>query len=117
MGIDIEVYFKAEKGSSWDNVKTRLGKTKANDDEDFTEPTHNISSLVRLYDFGYERGHWPEIAEVLMELLADPNISKVWYGGDGGYPEDIKEMTEERFFKITKHYLINMHEPYRSGFM
>lgn len=116
MGVNIELYFKALPNSRWDKAKTTLGDVQPNDDEEFTEPTHYISSLTRLYDFYYERGPWPEIAAIIMELLADPKVTKVWYDGDSGLPEDTSEMTEQRFFEITKHYLKNMHEPYNKAF-
>ena len=116
MGIDVEIYFKAEKGSGWDNAKTVLGTVKINDDTEFTEPTHNISSMVRLYSQNYARGPWPQISSVLMELLADPEVSKIWYGGDCDDPENIPEFTREKLFELSDFYLDNMDSPYRDAF-
>lgn len=116
MGIDIELFFKTENKEYWDDRKTYLGKVAINDNEDLPEATHHISSITRLYDFNYERGPWPQIASVIMELLADPTVEKIWYGGDSFGASNLQEMTGFRFKAITEHYLQVRHEPYLKPF-
>lgn len=72
--------------------------------------THELSNPWRLYGEHYERGPWPQIAAVLMELLADPNIETVWYGGDS-YPS-YSQFTKDDLFQTTEYYLKNTHRPY-----
>jgi len=44
--------------------------------------THEIDNPWRYWSYHYDRGPWPHIAAVLLELLAAPNVEKVWYCGD-----------------------------------
>ena len=116
MGIDVEVFFKTKGLCSWDNAKTILGDVKLNDDREFREPSHHISSLVRLYDVDYARGPWPSICSILMELLADTEVEKVWYGGDCIEAKHLPEMTGDRLLELTKFYLENENRTYTSRF-
>lgn len=74
--------------------------------------THELDTGARYYGEGYERGPWPKIAAVLMELMQDPDIEGVWYGGDD-WP---KLMTPDELIGTTRHYIANGERPYRNAF-
>lgn len=80
--------------------------------DDSPGATHEIDMGARYYGPGYERGPWPALAAALMELMQDPQIERVWYGGD----DFIEEMTPDRLCEITRHYIANGERPYRSHF-
>lgn len=73
------------------------------------DATHEINTGHRYYGTHYERGPWPILAGILMELIQNPDIEKVWYGGD----EFAEEMTREKLLALTLHYMNNGHRPYQ----
>lgn len=77
--------------------------------------THALSSLTRYYGPGYERGPWPAIHACLLDLLADPNVEKVWYGSD--CQEGLDEVSLEYLTLVNLHYIDNADRPYRKGAM
>ncbi len=114
MGIDLRIEFRGTPLEHTYHIG-RIGTIVPLADykqEDNPEATHEIDSLVRYYGIGYERGPWPAIAACLMELMQDPGIEKVWYGGD----DFISEMTADRLIEITRHYIANGDRPYRNAF-
>lgn len=114
MGVDIEVYFKTTKPEIWNGDTLFLGVCILSDNEDMPEANFNISSMVRLYDFDYERGPWPEISADLIKLMSAPDVEKVWYGGDCN--DVVEEMTFDRLIKLTDHYIKNQNRPYEDYF-
>lgn len=60
----------------------------------------------RFYGKEYQRGHWPRIAAILLELLADSSIEEVRYSGDcGEYDEG--PVTVEFINDMNKFYVEN----------
>lgn len=58
----------------------------------------------RMYRPGYERGHWPGIAALLLELLVCENVKSVWYFGDD------RENLDELGAPIDVEYINRMNE-------
>lgn len=109
MGVDAEIYFRAKDGFE---MIEPLSYEEASAYRKAHQPlaTHEIETSQRYYDFGYERGPWPEIAGILMILLASPDVEMVWYHGDHKSEDD--PLTKERLLGITDWYLKNGHRPY-----
>jgi len=111
MGIDATILFRSDavpdialdrewsicKYSGWAGVEF-----------DGACPTHEVDSLTRYYAPGYERGEWPSIAAVLMQLHEAPEVEVVWYGGDGM----VGECDVERVLEISRHYMLHGNRPY-----
>lgn len=117
MGIDAEIYFKVKEGENYDGVSSSHFSILQTESE--FKPlgaTHVVSSMCRVYDFGYERGNWPLLALMLMQLLASPQIETVWYGGENVDSEYLEILTNERFLNIMKHYLEHGNRPYLDRF-
>lgn len=76
------------------------------------EATHRLDTGCRHYGIGYERGPWPKLAAVLMELMSTPTVEKVWYGGD----EWANVMTPEGLQVLNEHFIKHGHRPHRESF-
>lgn len=63
--------------------------------------THQVQIDCLYYSKGYPRGPWPDIAAVLMTLLASKDVKKVWYGFDQ-YPQVINAAEVNA---ISAHYM------------
>lgn len=113
MGFDAKIYFRSKTAElhledtlipeftiSPIDDKT-LYKATYNG-ESLAEATHKVCcGCLRYYGKGYERGPWPSLAAVLMELLASEDVEKVWYGIDDDPPEiDAAEVAA-----ISVHYM------------
>lgn len=109
MGIDVEIAIKAKPGYTPPDPSHIDGQVS---DSSYVDGyTHELSSMTRYYGPGYERGPWPSIAAYLLELLADPNIEAVGYGGDNS---DYREtVTLEWLTRMSLHYIDNGKRPYR----
>jgi len=68
---------------------------------------YTIDTLVRYYGPGYERGPGLEIAGLLLYLCKQPDIERVYYGGDGLRPID-----EQYAIDLLVHWLDNRRLPY-----
>jgi hypothetical protein len=108
MGIDACIYFEVHDKSAELNVNRFLARypeaeiRKIIDHGGLAEPegsTHEVVNPWRFYDIGYERGPWPVMCAVLMDLLKDRRIKTVWYGGDS---------SSDGAHKIDALYLIQM---------
>ncbi len=116
MGIDATICLKAKPcwvQDDWSCIKN-LGTIVPVSEynlEHCPGATHEIDTGARYYGPEYERGPWPKIAASLMELMQDPGIETVWYGGDD-WPS---LMTADRLVEITRHYLTFGHRPYRDS--
>lgn len=117
MGVDAQIYFKAEDVDLTD-FKKWLPNTYELDtveDADVYGPedaTHILISVDRYYDKGYERGDWPRICKVLTKLHSLKGVTKVWYSGDNTeYPP---ECSPQRVLEISSHFKKHGNKPYRS---
>lgn len=68
------------------------------------------SGGCRLYDHGYERGPWPQIAQRILELWGDEDVETVFYYGDN--EDELAELTPQRFNEINLHWIQWGHRPY-----
>jgi hypothetical protein len=121
MGLDVEIFVKLKDASRPlhqldadfalpEGYKFRIGTM-------YNGATHRIYTLDRYYGKTYERGPWPTICGVLMKLIQDPNVEKVWYMSDCSIPDDL-DLTNEaptdiaEVLDISKHYMVNGTRPY-----
>lgn len=128
MGCDAEIYFRAKEGAKVfvDLPKDRLTPTKIvriGDKDDFgyeiegpLGATHVVQNDYCFYGPGYERGPWPSICAILMQLLMSSDVEVVWYDGDSTPIEKMKPLEINRVLKISEHYMRNGHEPYEEAF-
>jgi hypothetical protein len=63
--------------------------------------THWVNIGSRYYGKDYERGHWPELCEVLMLLFSSPDIKRVWYGNEYG----VYDVTPEFVADLCLHFM------------
>ena len=123
MGLDVQIYIKVADGvTDWirndTNIEgefTPLDRSYYEDDE-MTFVTHELSSMTRYYSPSYARGPWPQISALLLILLMDERVEKVWYTHDGTehvhpkYPFTLDELAE-----INKYYVEKGHSEYSHG--
>ena len=115
MGVDACIYFRQHGDAT--RARQWYGWPPACVSQDIKCPdwapsgaTHEVSGLGRVYREGYERGTWPNLSSVLLCLLSDPSVERVWYGGDSDGSMD--EMTPERFLELTAYFLVNGNRPW-----
>lgn len=108
MGIDVEIAIRAKPGSEPPSPRWIDGTVSESTYLDGY--THELSSCTRYYGIGYERGPWPDIAAYLLELLADPNVEAVGYGGDSS--DHRETVTLEWLTQMNLHYIDNRERPY-----
>lgn len=114
MGIDARIIIRGTPQQELEHIGL-LGKLVPADEyaqELAPGATFEVDMGARYYGPGYERGPWPKISAVLMELMATPGVTGVWYGGD----EEVYPMTGKVLEEFTRHYLEFGHRPYRDGF-
>lgn len=116
MGLDAIIYVKSKEEDidlEWScGSNYSINAAPAWAKEDYEECTHEIDcGCSRYYGIEYERGPWPIFAGIIMQLLQEPSIEKVWYGHDCGY---VSEITAEDVLEITAHYMKVGHRPYRN---
>ncbi len=114
MGADVEIFFKAKHMPplfEWGfldatTISRRPRHIMPKD------ATHSVDLFGndRYYIEGYERGVWPRIAGVLMELFASEDVETVWYGSD---EEGVEEITRGDVLRLTDHYMRVGCRPYR----
>lgn len=113
MGIDAKILFKVKNGKHFDNFLIPFNYSEICA-EDYSEKenslgaTHFVDFYERFYGPGYERGPWPTICGILMELFASGSVEKVWYGGD----DFIDEITPSDILDFSKHYMEHGCRPY-----
>jgi hypothetical protein len=109
VGIDVKIAMRAKPGYAPPDPKWIDGNVS--DCTYLDGYTHELSSMTRYYGRGYERGPWPDIAAYLIQLMADPNVEAVGYGGDS---DDYREpVTLEWLTQMNLHYIDNQERPYR----
>ena len=116
MGVDVRIYFKTKSG---DDPELYWGLSDSASITRATEygvegSTHEVDTPWRYYGPGYERGPWPKIASVLINLLANKDIETVWYFGDC-YDEG-DPFTLEMLEQYTRHFIEHENRPYRDAF-
>ena len=103
MGIDAVVTFDTKSGEAPDHAWVFFERRKS---------TTGVGGRFvvdmggqRFWSPGYRRGNWPKIAAVLLELMADPNISDVWYHGDSGGQSSARPFTLDDFVEYSREWV------------
>lgn len=116
MGIDVKLLiecdgpapdFKIYPDDRWEDARDWEKNCGAN---------YSLWTGARYYGPGYERGPWPEICAVLMQLFADSRVKRIWYFGDCSNMEDIPPLMRVDVLEISGHFMSVGHEPYRRLF-
>lgn len=122
MGIDVGIAIKVREGgdlpSNYGIVEGDFEYLSQQDDDwrsdELPFANAELSSMTRYYGVGYERGPWPDIAALLLQLLINPDIEGVWYYGDHtSAHEQYHFVTVDTINKMNRHYVSVGHEPYR----
>src|SRR5690349_3019641 len=126
MGIDVNLYAEGEVSDEelaaanlyminrcdiaddWQKTGNVLNR---DDEEWFTAPRVALSTMVRFYGEGYERGPWPNIYGAIRLLQTALPGCKVFYGGDS--TDDGIECTEEYLAEVWAHFLGPNGDDYR----
>jgi hypothetical protein len=111
MGIDCRIVVKS---SSLPEVRFPAGFELRYDltDHDLERcpgATHDVYTLSRYFGRYYERGHWPSIHYVIIQLMTHPDVEKVWYFGD--MHEYAPECTPELLNELTDLWLSRKRDP------
>lgn len=116
MGVDACIYFKTRTGQMPDHLYSLPNGATVVDANEFAVAgsTHEIYQCWRYYGPGYERGPWPFIAAILIELMANEDVETVWYFGDSNDSDD--PFTQERLEQYTRHYIEHGDRPYSDSF-
>ena len=111
MGIDCDIIIRADvnpAGIVWP-PGFRLEPADERDKEQCEGATHYVFSLMRYFGPYYERGWWPTICYVLLQLMTHPDVKKVWYAGD--VHEHKPEVTPELIDELTNLWLSRKRDP------
>lgn len=120
MGVDAKIFVHTTDGklpkldfALPDGVSFRRPSDHWSDRVDLFDPrpTFEVDNMWRYYEVGYERGPWPDIAAVIMHLLAAANVDVVWYDGDSS--RDLRRVDADRLRDITEWWLESGTRPYR----
>lgn len=113
MGVDAMMYVKTRDGLIPDDVYqvdfSPVGKT----DYDYglcpAGADFRVECEGRMYRPGYERGHWPTLSALLLELLACRTIESVWYFGDDAENEnDVGDPIDTEYInRMNEHFVEN----------
>ena len=111
MGLDTFIYFKANSRFDEQELSIDLPMdarvVKYISDEDF-DANFEIDQLFRYYQRDYERGEYGLILGIMIRLLGDGNIEKVWYGsGESMYLVD-----DDYVIGLAMHAMRNGNRPY-----
>lgn len=116
MGVDACIYFKTRDGEEpalCNSLPLGCEIRKAGEWA-YDGATHEVDQCWRYYGPGYERGPWPSIAAVLMELHASPDVETVWYFGDCNDSDE--PFTPQRVQEFNAHYMAEGNRPSRGAF-
>lgn len=67
--------------------------------------THEIHNTWRLFDKDYARGDWPAMSQLFLQLMADPDVEKIWYSGDCSEWWEAPLFTFEKYMELCKVWL------------
>lgn len=110
MGIDACIYFKAKQGFSENSNRWALPNGYSIIPASrfaVDSATHEVDNLGRFYSPNYPRGRWPELSSVLMILLQNKDIEKVWYCGDTFDEWRDNPFTLKRLIEYTEYFVMN----------
>lgn len=112
MGIDAVICAKLKRKTNvaeYDDIPFLITPIEKSEKKYYPKgATHYADEFLgRYYSPSYERGSWPRICGVLMELYSHPYVEKVWYFGDCKEAKDIVEFTREDIIRYSKHYMNN----------
>jgi hypothetical protein len=116
MGVDAVIYCEVTGTADADGLPYGAS-WRLTEEPDFGPKgsTHEVRcGGARLYDIGYERGYWPELCGILMNLHESPNIGRVWYDGDAGDDAGARLCDPDRVLAISRHYMTHGNRPYRA---
>jgi len=125
MGVDAMIFVHTTDGCdpkvgfppnnvSFRDCEDESGLADAIEKSDGLRPTHEVRNHWRYYGPGYERGPWPDIASLILYLLAAENVDAVWYDGDSGWGS--VRIDRERLEEINDHWIKNGNRPYYEAF-
>ncbi len=107
MGIDAYIFFKLRDGAEVpkiclppgvDIVVADIGRE--------IDATHEVDIAYRYWSPDYPRGPWPALAMILMSLLTDTDVEKVWYLNDSvGWDATSRPFTPLELLAFTAAYL------------
>ena len=126
MGVDVNLYAEGvvtdqELAEAEKYMEARCSYMRWRDDQDtgllersrFEPNRIEVSTGVRYYGPGYERGSWPQIYGAIAALRAALPNCKVFYGGDT--TDDGIEATDEYLASIWRHWLGPHGDDYHGG--
>ena len=117
-GLPPDIEFAASRPVRFDECdpagSVGAGRVDAIERSDGVRPTHQVHNGWRYYGPGYERGPWPDIASMILYLLAAENVDVVWYDGDSGWGS--VRIDRERLDAINEHWIKNGTRPYYEAF-
>ncbi|MCP5028568.1 MAG: hypothetical protein GY929_20010 [Actinomycetia bacterium] len=111
MGVDVNLYAIGEvsdeelnQADAWFFARARedLNRADATYDQELANRI-KVNTPARFYGPGYERGHWPDIYNMIRCLQAALPGCTVHYGGDS--EDDALEVTEEMLSETWGHWL------------
>lgn len=116
MGVDAMLFFKVKTGAAEPDFSFPGGYEAKPVASSYVPDgaTHEVDTYSRYYGKGYERGHWPAICAVLLELHAHEDVERVWYGGDSS--DEVEVCTPETVLELSRHYMDFGERPYRLYF-
>ncbi len=110
MGIDAIIYFELT-ADEWPVIEGGVVREAGEYSKERAKGcTHELDVPWRFYGHYHERGPWPQICAALLELMADPTIKTVWYGGD--CYDEFSPLTIDDLNKLSAHYVRNGNRPY-----
>lgn len=109
MGIDTCISVKTKDGLR-PAVSVEFAEKIVKDSYDNLDTEWEVDTCCRWYSEGYERGSWPYISSLLLQLFAAENVETIYYYGDCSGPGE--PLTQERFFELCRHYMNNGNRPY-----
>lgn len=120
MGVDAIIMFRSLDGKEPDDAFLPEGYKYEVPDDCWLLP-HDVYQVdcdcERYYGVGYERGSWLRISNVLMGLLASPNVADVSYDADCSFVSERRTIiTPAEVLALHAHYMEHGHRPYLSWF-
>ncbi len=109
MGIDAYIFFKLRGGAEVPKICLPQGVDIVAADMDIScefGATHEVDIAYRYWSPDCPRGPWPALAMILMALLTDTDVEKVWYLNDAvGWDATSRPFTPLELLAFTAAYL------------
>lgn len=103
MGQDAMIYVRTKSGNPPEGL-AMFHSCFSRQDHMVAEATHEVDVPYRFYGVGYERGPWPLIAGVLLDLLANPDVEKIWYCSDSGNNATERLIGLDDVVELSRHW-------------